>query len=46
MKRKLTFVVLLSLILGAVVVGCNQQQSETPAMPSTNAPAMPSTNAP
>jgi hypothetical protein len=47
MKRKLSVVVLLlGLIAGALMSGCNKQESsQQPPMNETNAPAAPSTNA-
>jgi hypothetical protein len=47
MKRKLSFVVLLGLAIGAILCGCNQSSENKPTQPDTNAaPAAPSTNAP
>ena len=47
MKRTFTLIVLLGIVMGAVLTGCNQG-SQTPKAPDTNAipaaPSMPGTN--
>ena len=48
MKRFYAFIVLLGLVMGTVLTGCNKDESTTPKAPDTNAPAVPaapSTNA-
>ena len=43
MKRIFTLIVLLGIVMGAVLTGCNQG-AETPAPADTNAPTATSTN--
>ena len=48
MNRIFTLIVLLGIVMGAVLTGCNQSSDTTPKAPDTNAapaaPSMPSTN--
>ncbi len=44
MKRLLTLIVLLGLVAGALVTGCNQSGTDTGSKDTNAVPAAPSTN--
>ena len=44
MKRIYTLIVLLGIVMGAVLTGCNQGSQTTPPPADTNAPMQTSTN--